>query len=49
MPSIPAIHSRTLLRYVIENSLVRILVPPFLYIGGLPMPFKKEKRLHFVK
>ncbi len=49
MPSIPAIHSRTLLRYENENCLVRILVPPFLYIGGLLMSFKKRKALTFCK
>jgi len=49
MPSIPAIHSRTLLRYENENCLVRILVPSFRHIGVLLMSFKKKKRLHFVK
>ncbi|KIL11032.1 hypothetical protein B4107_1646 [Bacillus safensis] len=49
MPSILAIHSRTLLHYENEHCLVRILVLPFLHIGGLLSLSKKEKRLHFVK
>ncbi|KIL26679.1 hypothetical protein B4133_1881 [Bacillus altitudinis] len=34
MPSILAIHSRTLLRYEHDSIFVRILVPSFVHIGG---------------
>ncbi|KUF25524.1 hypothetical protein AMR95_03800 [Bacillus sp. G1(2015b)] len=49
MPSIPAIHSRTLLHYVIENCLVRILVPFFSLYWRLAYAFQKRKALTFCK